>query len=104
MQRGASLTTSEHVDPTAVPVVESSEEDEEDPADVPEGAVRFELQPEDIAAAIAEASGEIAAAEDIPVPDALLPADQLEALLQQERPYYVALDGNPEVSPPTPKL
>lgn len=68
-------------------------------AQVPEGAVRFELQAEDIAAAIAEASGEIAAAEDIPVPDALLPDDQVEALLAQGPPSYVALDGNPEVQP-----
>ena len=33
MQRGASLTTTEHVDPAALPVAESLE-DEEDPDDV----------------------------------------------------------------------
>ena len=42
-------------------------------AQVPEGAVRFELTAEEIAEALAEESVEVAAPEDIPVPDALLP-------------------------------
>ena len=63
---------------------------------IPEGAVRFELQPDEIAEVISEASGEIAAAEDIPGPAALLPQDELQALLDQQRPAYVALDGSQE--------
>ena len=64
---------------------------------IPEGAVRFELSPEEVAEAIAEASGEIAPAEDIPVPEALLPDEDLEVLIVQQQPAYVALDGNPDV-------
>ena len=66
---------------------------------IPEGAVRFELSPEEVAEAIAEASGEIAPAEDIPVPEALLPDEDLEVLIVQQQPVYVALDGNPDVRP-----
>ena len=67
---------------------------------VPEGAIRFELSAAEVAEAIAEASGEIAAAEDIPVPDELLPEAEVEILIAQQRPAYVALDGDPEVCPP----
>ena len=58
MQRGASLTTSEHIDPASPPAQLA---DMEDPgnADIPEGAVRFNVTAEDIASAIAEESLEV---------------------------------------------
>ena len=58
MQRGASLTTSEHIDPASPPAQLADMEDP-DNADIPEGAVRFNVTAEDIAAAIAEESLEV---------------------------------------------
>lgn len=59
MTRGASMTTDKHVDPTApVPV---AEEEDSDLTDVPEGAVRFELDPEEIAEALAAPSLQVPA-------------------------------------------
>ncbi len=54
MARGASMTTDKHVDPAApVPV---AEEEDGDVTDVPEGTVRFELDPDEIADALAAPS------------------------------------------------
>ena len=58
MQRGASLTTSEHIDP-ASPPAQLAEMEDPDSADIPEGAVRFNITAEDIAAALAEDSIEV---------------------------------------------
>ncbi len=58
MQRGASLTTSEHIDP-ASPPAQLAEMEDPDSADIPEGAVRFNVTAQDIAAAIAEESLEV---------------------------------------------
>ena len=59
--------------------------------------MRFELTAEEIAEALAEESVEVAPPEDIPVPDALLPADEVEALVAQRRPAYVPVDGSEAV-------
>ena len=58
MQRGASLTTSEHIDPASPPAQLADMEDP-DNADIPEGAIRFNVTAEDIAAALAEDSIEV---------------------------------------------
>ena len=58
MQRGASLTTSEHIDPAVAPAQVADLEDP-DSADIPEGAVRFNVTAEEIAEAIAEESLEV---------------------------------------------
>ena len=58
MQRGASLTTSEHIDP-ASPPPQLAEMEDPDSADIPVGAVRFNVTAEEIAAAIAEESLEV---------------------------------------------
>lgn len=55
MQRGASMTTDKHVDPTAAVPVGDGEEDA-NLTDVPEGAVRFELDPFEIEDALAAPS------------------------------------------------
>ncbi len=60
MQRGASLTTSEHIDPASPPAQLADMEDP-DNADIPEGAIRFNVTAEDIAAALAEDSIEVLA-------------------------------------------
>ena len=58
MQRGASLTTSEHIDP-ASPPAQLAEMEDPDSADIPEGAVRFNVTAEDIACALSEESLEV---------------------------------------------
>ena len=65
MARGASLATTQHVDPAAAPVsaLDSGSEDEE----VPEGAVRFELEAGAIEEALAEAGLEVEAQEEVEV-------------------------------------
>ena len=68
-----------------------------DGVQVPEGAVRFELTAEEIAEALAEESVEVAAPEDIPVPDALLPEEEVRVLVAERRPAYVPVDGGEAV-------
>ena len=60
MQRGASLTTSEHIDPASPPAQLADMEDPNN-ADIPEGAIRFNVTAEDIASALAEDSIEVVA-------------------------------------------
>ncbi len=58
MQRGASMTTDKHVDPAAaVPV--GDEEEDSNLQDVPEGAVRFELDRGEIEEALAAPSMQV---------------------------------------------
>lgn len=54
MTRGASMTTDKHVDPAA-PVTLATDEDA-NVQDAPEGTVPFQLDPEDIADALAAPS------------------------------------------------
>ncbi|KAL4457809.1 hypothetical protein ABPG75_012674 [Micractinium tetrahymenae] len=89
MQRGASLATTQHVDPAAVAAMEESGDED----DVPEGAVRFELEAADIEAALAEQGIEVEAREDVEVPDALLPDDAVQALVAERQPRFVPVDG-----------
>lgn len=58
MQRGASMTTSEHIDPSIAPANLADMEDS-DQGDIPEGAVRFDISAEEIADAIAAESLEV---------------------------------------------
>ena len=57
--------------------------------------MRFELTAEEIAEALAEESVEVAAPEDIPVPDALLPAEEVEALVARAPPRLRARRRQP---------
>ena len=58
LQRGASMTTDKHVDPAAA-VPTGDEEEDSNLQDVPEGAVRFELEPADIEEALAAPSMQV---------------------------------------------
>ena len=55
---GASMTTDKHVDPAAA-VPTGDEEEDSNLQDVPEGAVRFELEPADIEEALAAPSMQV---------------------------------------------
>ena len=58
LQRGSSMTTDKHVDPAAA-VPTGDEEEDSNLQDVPEGAVRFELEPADIEEALAAPSMQV---------------------------------------------
>ena len=58
LQRGASMTTDKHVDPAA-PVPAGDEVEDSNLQDVPEGAVRFDLEPADIEEALAAPSMQV---------------------------------------------
>lgn len=91
MQRGASLATTQHVDPAAVIAVDDSSDED----DVPEGAVRFELDAAAIEEALAEDGVEIEARADVDVPDHLLPDEAVQQLVAERQPHFVAADGSP---------
>ena len=56
LQRGASMTTSEHIDPAVAAAQVAAMEEDPDTADIPEGAVKFELEAHEIQAALMEDS------------------------------------------------
>jgi hypothetical protein len=93
MQRGASMTTSEHIDigGEALGGVSSMEDDDE--GDVPEGLVRLELEAPEIEEALAAEAIEVEAAQDIDVPDELLPEEVVEALVAERQPRWVPPSG-----------
>ncbi|RMZ57046.1 hypothetical protein APUTEX25_002278 [Auxenochlorella protothecoides] len=105
LARGASLATTQHVDPAALratapaaaldaaldPSAADGDADDEEP---PEGAVRFRLSGEEIAAALAEAGGaDVAPLPEVDVPEHLVPEDVLAALLEERRPAWVEVPG-----------
>ena len=59
MQRGASMTTDKHVDPSVAPQIIEEENQESPDADIPEGALRFNLTADEIKEAMIEASTEV---------------------------------------------
>ena len=62
MQRGASMTTDKHVDPAVAPQIIEEENQDTLDADIPEGALRFNLTAEEIKEAMIEASTEVVTA------------------------------------------
>ncbi|KAK9810226.1 hypothetical protein WJX72_007002 [[Myrmecia] bisecta] len=102
LHRGASLTTSQHIDPVMVDAPEAAMADDEADADMPEGAVRWDLSAQEIADAIAEESLEVEAMPDIDVPTSLLPEEDLARLLEERRPHFVPLGGEGTAGPATP--
>lgn len=97
MQRGASLATTQHVDPSiAAAALDDTASDEEPP----EGAVRFEIDEAEIREAISEKGLEIEALEDVDVPDSLVSDEDAIALVNRLNPAFVAVDaGSPETRP-----
>jgi predicted Zn-dependent peptidase len=91
MQRGASMATTQHVDPSmAAAALDDSTSDEEPP----EGAVRFEIDENEIRAAISEKGLEIEALEDVDVPDSLVSDDAVMALMDELKPRFVPVDAS----------
>lgn len=96
MARGASMATTQHVDPAAVSTIDDSAEDEEPP----EGAVRFDLEASEIEEALAEEGLEVEALADVDVPDALLSDEAVATLVAERQPEFVAVDDVAGATPP----
>eukprot|EP00887_Chlorella_sp_A99_P001378 scaffold8.g1378.t1 len=94
--RGGSLATTQHVDPArGVPLADALESGDEE--DVPEGAVRFEVDAAQIEEALAEAGLEVEAQPEVDVPTALLPPEAAAALVAEREPRFVP-PGQPGTS------
>lgn len=91
MPRGASMATTQHVDPAMAAAALDESGDDEEP---PEGAVRFEIDEEDIRQAISEQGLEVEALEDVDVPEFLVPDDHAMALMDKLNPTFVPVDPN----------
>lgn len=89
------MATTQHVDPALAAAAALGDEMLSDAdEDVPEGAVRFEVDETDIAAALAEAGVDVEARPDVDVPDALLPDERVEKLMAERRPHFVSVPGS----------
>ena len=100
MARGASMATDMHVD--GAPPTLIGDDSDGDNGDVPEGAVRFDLSPEEIEAALAAPSLEVEAPDDVDVPDSLVPEERVAELMAELRPAFVPVPGrgDADVAPP----
>lgn len=56
---------------------------------MPEGAVKFDPSPAEIAAALSDMSLDCSATEDVELPDRLISAEQLDALVEERKPEFV---------------
>ena len=92
MQRGASMATTQHVDPASMDAaaLDDTGSDEEPP----EGAVRFEINENEILEALCEQGLEIEALEDVDVPDSLVSDEDAMALVARLNPAFVPVDAS----------
>lgn len=60
---------------------------------VPEGAIRFDPSPAEIAAVLSDNSAEVEATVDVDLPEHLLSPEQVELLVQERQPRFVPLGG-----------
>jgi len=68
--------------------------------DVPEGAMKFDVPPADIARVLADQSYEVNPLPDIVTPKHLVPPEEMDAKVQQYQPKFVPLEeGSTEVTP-----
>jgi predicted Zn-dependent peptidase len=100
--RGASLATTQHVDPEAAAAAAAAADDDGAGEEPPEGAVRFLVDASDIEAALAEEGLPVEAPPDVDVPDDLLSYEEVARLVAERRPAFVPIDGAPggDATPP----
>lgn len=91
MPRGASMATTQHVDPSAAAAAMDDSSEGEEP---PEGAVKFEITEDEIRDALSEQGLEVEALDDVDVPDALIPLEDTHRLLSEIKPTFVPVDTN----------
>lgn len=91
--RGAAMGAAGHLDADAIDLAELEAQSKGlDEFEVPEGAVRFDLTAEQIAAALADPDLTVEPAADVDVPERLVAPERLAALVAERRPHFVALD------------
>ena len=80
----------------------SGSDSDGDGGDVPEGAVRFDLAPDEIEAALAAPSLEVEAPDDVDVPDTLVPEERVAELMGELAPRFVPIPGRGDADPRPP--
>ncbi|KAG2437818.1 hypothetical protein HXX76_005438 [Chlamydomonas incerta] len=99
--RGGSLGAAGHLDADAIDLealeAQSAQAEE---FEVPEGAVKFDPSPAEIAAALSDPNLDCSAAEDVELPERLISEEQVEALVAERRPQYVAVVPEGDAFPP----
>ncbi|KAG2497394.1 hypothetical protein HYH03_004550 [Edaphochlamys debaryana] len=101
--RGGSLGAAGHLDADQIDLEQLEKQSQQalEEFEVPEGAVKFDPSPAEIAGALADTSLDCSAAEDVELPDRLISEEQLEALVAERQPAYVdVVPGSGEAFPP----
>ncbi|GLC34133.1 hypothetical protein PLESTB_000841000 [Pleodorina starrii] len=100
--RGGSLGAAGHLDADQIDLEQLEKQSQQiEEFEVPEGAVKFDPSPAEIAAALADTSLDCTAADDVELPDSLISPEQLQALVDERRPQYVSVvPGSGEPFPP----
>lgn len=99
--RGGSLGAAGHLDADAIDLEQLEEQNRQaEEFEVPEGAVKFDPSPAEIAAALSDMSLDCSATEDVELPDRLISAEQLDALVEERKPEFVPVMPGGDVYPP----
>ncbi|GIL94695.1 hypothetical protein Vretimale_918 [Volvox reticuliferus] len=100
--RGGSLGAAGHLDADQIDLEQLEKQSQQfEEFEVPEGAVKFDPSPAEIAAALADRSLDCTAAEDVELPDSLISHEQLATLVAERQPQYVpVVPGSGEPFPP----
>ncbi|KAK9797772.1 hypothetical protein WJX73_010222 [Symbiochloris irregularis] len=90
---GGGMTTGMHVDPALVDQL--ADDEEEDEGDIPAGAVRFAVEPKEIAQVLAAEGAEVPALVDVVKPQYLVPPAELERLIAERKPEWMPIKRPP---------
>jgi len=99
----ALLGAAGHLDADQIDLAQLEEENKaREEFEVPEGAIKFDLTPEEIGEALADTSLEVEATTDVELPSELLPDEEVEALQARMQPRFVPLGGEGAAGPANP--
>eukprot|EP00798_Chlamydomonas_sp_ICE-L_P019762 gene19762-26456_t len=74
-----------------------------DEFDVPEGAMRFDISAAEIAEVLSDQSLDVHAPTDVELPEVLIAPEEIDALVEERKPAFVALNGD-ESAPVPPRV
>lgn len=101
--RGVNLGAAGHLDADEIDLAALEAESKAlDEFEVPEGAIKFEIAPSEIAAVLANRELEVSATKDVETPEHLMSEQQVEALVAERRPAFVPLGGEGATGSSTP--
>ncbi|GAX77204.1 hypothetical protein CEUSTIGMA_g4650.t1 [Chlamydomonas eustigma] len=101
--RSGSMGAAGHIDADTIDLAELEKESQAlDEFEVPDGAIKYDLSPAEIAAAIANQELDVAAPDDVETPEHLMSEEEVQALVQQRRPAFVPLAGEGAADAATP--